>query len=70
MRLSKNGYAGRNEGRRDQIWQSSDEAKIGYRITAEKKQYTKKDVDELADQKAKSTFLEKQTKMILSRRLK
>ncbi|MCY7501517.1 two-component system regulatory protein YycI [Bacillus pumilus] len=34
----------------------SDEAKIGYRITAEKKQYTKKDVDELADQKAKSTF--------------
>ncbi|BBP93486.1 hypothetical protein BsIDN1_71040 [Bacillus safensis] len=34
----------------------SDEAKIGYRITAEKKQYTKKDVDGLADQKAKSTF--------------
>ncbi|TYS31012.1 two-component system regulatory protein YycI [Bacillus pumilus] len=37
----------------------SDEAKIGYRITAEKKQYTKKDVDELADQKAKSTFPKK-----------
>ncbi|NMF12821.1 two-component system regulatory protein YycI [Bacillus altitudinis] len=34
----------------------SDEAKIGYRITAEKKQYTKKDVDGLADQKTKSTF--------------
>lgn len=34
----------------------SDEAKIGYRITAEKKQFTKKDVNELADQKAKSTF--------------
>lgn len=34
----------------------SDEAKMGYRITAEKKQYTKKDVDSLADQKTKSTF--------------
>ncbi|MCY7451641.1 two-component system regulatory protein YycI [Bacillus altitudinis] len=34
----------------------SDEAKIGYRITAEKKQYTKKDVDGLADQKTNSTF--------------
>ncbi|WP_353854139.1 two-component system regulatory protein YycI [Bacillus sp. Bos-x628] len=34
----------------------SDEAKIGYRITAEKKQFTKKDVDGLSDQKVKSTF--------------
>ncbi|MFS0656482.1 two-component system regulatory protein YycI [Bacillus sp. 179-C3.3 HS] len=34
----------------------SDEAKIGYRITAEKRQFTKKDVDGLIDQKTKSTF--------------
>ncbi|MGV2541623.1 transcriptional regulator, partial [Bacillus pumilus] len=33
-----------------------DEAMLGYRITAEKKQYTKKDVDGLADPKTKTTF--------------
>ncbi|MGE6630681.1 two-component system regulatory protein YycI [Bacillus sp. NPDC077027] len=34
----------------------SNEAKVGYRITAEKKQYTKRDIDSLTGQKSKVTF--------------